>query len=99
MTRVSLESVKRGLPGFPVDFADDDAKLTDLIEAAEAHIADYLRRDLDADWPVDLPAPIAQSVRLLVGLWYDHGGLPEFEADGHVPATVKTLLASYRDLS
>lgn len=99
MTRVSLDSVKRGLPGFPIDFTDDDEKIVGLIEAAEAHVANYLRRDLDTDWPGDLPAPIAQAVRVLVGLWYDYGGVPETGDGTDVPASFKALLAAYRDLS
>jgi len=52
------------------------------------------------DAAVDVPEPLRQAIRILVGHWYEHRGLvttgPNFSP---LPATVAALLAPYRMLS
>ncbi|WP_339112906.1 head-tail connector protein [Thioclava sp. GXIMD2076] len=78
-----------------IDFTDRDVEIQGHLSTALTFVADYLRRDMDADYPDGWPDPCKQSVRLLVWHWL----FGKAEADVGMPPTVKSLLAQYRDLS
>jgi len=76
-----------------IETNDDDAMLQSYIDAAEQRIQDYLRRDLDTDYPSDWPTPIVTSVMILVAAFYADR---EAASGNIIPVSVKGLLASYR---
>lgn len=97
MSELQLSDVKSHVSG--VD--DDDLKLQGFIDAAEAHVVNYLRRDMGVDFPDGWPEPIKQAVRLLVAFFYDNrgGSAEENGSNAEVPFWFKELLMPYRDLS
>lgn len=63
-----------------------------LIAAAKGHLEDYLRRNLDEDYPADWPAPITVACTMLTGVLYrDREG-----GDGGIPELIKGIVADYR---
>lgn len=97
MSQLTIAQVKAYCDA--VDFSEDDALLTDLQAAAEAHVRDHLRRDLDAEMPGAWPEPCLLAVKLLVAHWYLHREAVSDKAGQEVPLGVTRLLAPYRDLS
>ena len=69
-----------------VDTSEEDALISSLILAAQAHCADYLQADL----PEELPAPIKQAMFLLVGHFYEQ------RVGEDIPQVVYVLLSPYR---
>lgn len=65
MTTVTLQDAKDHLR---VIGSEEDAYITQLIDAAEGHVADYLGEQL----PTPMPAPIRAAVLLLVGDLFEH---------------------------
>jgi uncharacterized phiE125 gp8 family phage protein len=51
------------------------------------------------DVAADVPEPLRQAIRLLVGHWYDNRGLAAPGAVTVLPSTVAALIAPYRMLS
>lgn len=81
------------------DFTDDDVLLQRYLDASEAQIAAYLRRDLDSEFLDGWPEPVQQAVLLLAAIYYERGdAVTDMQGEG-MPAMVKSLLASFRDLS
>lgn len=98
MSQLSPAGMKPHL-SLPAGDTGADQQIQDYIDAAEAWVAQHLRRDLDAEFPGGWPAPIIQAVRLLVGHWYAN---PEATSPGgklsQAPFGVSAMLAGYRDL-
>lgn len=76
----------------------DDLMLQDLIDAAERHVADHLRRDMATNYASGWPAPALQAVRLLVAHWYNNREAVAAGAMNPVPFGVDRMLAPYRDM-
>ncbi|MFZ0844515.1 MAG: head-tail connector protein [Pseudolabrys sp.] len=51
------------------------------------------------DAAIDVPEPLRQAIRLLVGHWYENRGLAALGTVTVLPATVATLIAPYRMVS
>jgi uncharacterized phiE125 gp8 family phage protein len=51
------------------------------------------------DAAIDVPEPLRQAIRLLVGHWYDNRGLVSADTTTVLPVTVPALLAPYRMVS
>ncbi|MBR9764140.1 MAG: phage gp6-like head-tail connector protein [Rhodobacteraceae bacterium] len=97
MSQLTIAQVKAFCDA--ADFSDDDELLADLKDAAEAHVKDHLRRDLDAEMLGVWPAPCLMAVKLLIAHWYLHREAVSEKAGQEVPLGVTRLLAPYRDLS
>lgn len=97
MSHLSPAAVKPHLAIAADDTGDDDL-IQDNIDAAEAHVAKYLRRDLDTEFPGGWPADILQAVRLLVGHYYANREAVVVGQASELPLGVKALLAPWRDM-
>ncbi|WP_299686696.1 head-tail connector protein [uncultured Tateyamaria sp.] len=76
----------------------DDVLLQSYIDAAEAHVVRYVRRDLDSEFPSGWPADILQAVRLLVAHYYRFREAAVIAATAsEVPMGVKALLEPHRN--
>lgn len=80
------------------EFDDDDTMLQSFLDAAIESVAQYLRRDLDVDYPSGWPAPIQNSALILAAYYNEKLGSLAEEAAG-MPAIVTDPIASYRNLS
>jgi uncharacterized phiE125 gp8 family phage protein len=49
--------------------------------------------------PAEVPEPLRHAVRTLVAHWYDHRGLIASGGGAMLPASVTTMIASYRGLA
>jgi hypothetical protein len=78
------------------DFTDDDTLLQGYLEASEAHVEAYLRRDMATDYPDGWPAPTDQAVLLLAAYFYANRGDDADALEGGYPDWFKVLLAPYR---
>lgn len=77
-----------------VTFDDDDALLSAYLTAAEGHVANYTRRDLDTEFPGDWPNPMQVAVLLIAGQFYnDRSEASVF------PGVALMLLAPYREFT
>ncbi|WP_306150639.1 head-tail connector protein [Roseovarius sp. MMSF_3281] len=90
MSIVELGQVKQHLV---IEHDDDDQLLQGYIDAAEGFVGDYLRRDLGADYPQGLPAPVVSSVMILAARYYADREAAEMD---DLPASIKMMLANYR---
>ena len=97
MSQLTIAQVKAYCDA--ADFSDDDDLLADLQVAAETHVKDHLRRDLDVEMSGVWPEPCLMAVKLLVAHWYLHREAVSEKAVQEVPLGVTRLLAPYRDLS
>lgn len=80
-----------------ITFADHDALLQGYLTAAEQHVINYTRRDLDAEYPDGWPEPIKVALMYMVADYYAHG---DDDADvAGIPAKSQLLLAHYRAYS
>ncbi|WP_118133715.1 head-tail connector protein [Oceanicella sp. SM1341] len=76
-----------------MDFADDDAEIADMIEAAVQHLAS-IGVDVTTE-PV--PAPLKQAGLMLVSHFYEGRGVMNDEASRLSPAFFR-LIAPYREI-
>lgn len=82
------------------DFTDHDQMLQDFIDAAETHVAKYVRRDLDAEFPDGWPPNILQVVRMLVAHFYtNREAVLVGASSAEIPFSVTDLLAGERNLA
>lgn len=99
MSHLPLDQVKLHL-SVDEGFAEHDGLIQNYIDAAEAWIAKYLRRDLLVDYPDGWPDHALQAARFLVGHYYAHReAVVSGGSVSSVPMAVTDLLASERDLS
>ena len=95
MSQIASADVKPHLSLSKWDFGDDD-RLKGYIAAAEAFILNYVRQDLNANYPDGWPEDIKQAIKILVAVFYeDPAGL----SNENMPAFAKLLLAPHRDFS
>ncbi len=81
------------------DDGSEDQSIQEMGQAAENWISEYLRRDLDSEFPDQWPFVCRQALKMLVTLFYDNGtSLFGDEFEVHLEP-VKSFLASFRDLS
>lgn len=97
MSQVTLDEIKRQCAA--EDFTDDDVFLGELQEAAEEFVANYTRRDLDAEFPGAWPKACCHAVKMLVAHWYGQREAVASGGEMTVPFGVRDLLAPHRDLS
>lgn len=98
MSQISTADMKLHLSVSPDDTGNDGI-IQGYISAAEIWVAQYLRRDLVAEFENGWPEPILQAVRLMVAMWYhNREGVSEGGVVSEVPFGVKDMLASYRDM-
>lgn len=97
MSQLSPADVKPHL-ALPAGDTGDDVLIQQYIDAAEAHVVNHLRRDLDAEFPAAWPAPILQAVRFLVGHFYLNREAVVVGQAVVLPLGVSMMLAPYRDL-
>ena len=93
MAQVSLDDVKAHVQA-PSSGADD-MLLQGYIDAAEAHVANHLRKDMAVSYPAGWPADVVQVVRMLVAHWYGQRSLTSDEVD-ELPFGYHALLAPHR---
>ncbi|TRD21906.1 head-tail connector protein [Palleronia caenipelagi] len=82
------------------DYAGDDVRLQNLIDAAEARVKRYVRRDLDAEYPQGWPQDILHAVKVVVA-FLDQNREPGegYHAKHGLPEMVADLLADARNLA
>lgn len=97
MSQLSPADIKPHL-ALPAGDTGDDLLIQDYINAAEAHVVAYTRRDLDTEFPSGWPAPVLQAVRFLVGHFYANREAVAATGRSEVPLGVKAMLAPWRDL-
>ena len=82
------------------DFTEDDTLLQDYIDAAERHVQNHVRRDLDAEFPDGWPANIVQAVRMLVAHFYTNREATIVAVRASkIPLSVEALLECERSFS
>lgn len=83
-----------------IETDDDDLMVTELGNTAEALVQQYLRRDMQIDFPVAWPAPCRVAALFICSDLYDDRSA-SFEANGAagLPLKVRALLAPYRVFS
>jgi uncharacterized phage protein (predicted DNA packaging) len=83
--------------------ATDDALITRLIGAAQAHLEGmlgYAVEDRYADDPDGVPTPLVQAVLMLVAHWYENREASVVGVTAQpVPLGVCEIVADYRDWS
>ena len=91
MRYTEIQDMKRHLN---VDFDDDDAYISDLIDVAEEAISTYLNRPLCEFIGQDgcLKPTLKHAVRLLVGNWYANREPVAYASATNVPYTLDYLL-------
>lgn len=77
-----------------VTFDDDDTLLSAYLLAAESHVANHTRRDLDVEFPGGWPNPLQVAVLLIAGQFYNDRS----EASA-LPGVALMLLAPYREFT
>jgi uncharacterized phage protein (predicted DNA packaging) len=94
MAFVTLDETKAALV---VDFEDDDALLTLLIDAASESVAQYLKVDQETLEPT--PATVKVATIILAGYLYKNRDKNPEDAfqPGYLPAPVMSLLYPLRD--
>lgn len=99
MPQLNLETVKSHLV-IDADVVDDDDLLLDNIAAAEMHIQNATRRDLNAEFPDGWPAPLTQAAKMLVAHFYTNreASVVGIKLD-ELPLGVSALIAPYRSFS
>lgn len=83
------------------DFAEDDAYLQHLLDAAEQHVADSTNRSLVELVEIgggELPYAITHAVLLIAGHWYNQREAVAGVAMAEVPYTLQVLIKPYRRL-
>lgn len=93
MAQISLDDIKAHVQA-PSSGADDTLLQT-YIDAAEAHVANHLRKDMAVSYPAGWPADVLQVVKMLAAHWYGHRGLVDEQVD-ELPFGYHALLASHR---
>lgn len=96
MSQLTPDQVKPHLSIMP-EYVDEDALIQSIIDASEAYVVQYTRRDLDADFPGGWPADILQAVKLLVAHFYENREATMEAGDRALPFGVRPLLAAHRD--
>lgn len=95
MRYVTVEDIKKHLY---IDFEADDKIIADYIDAAQSIIEKYLNVKLD-DLVVDeqLPYPILQAIKIMVGNLYNNREGVSFNAVPYkVPFSFEYLLQPYK---
>ena len=83
------------------DFADDDAYLQHLLDAAEQHVTEATNRtlaDLVEIGGGELPYSLTHAVLLLAGHWYNQREGVAGVAMSEPPYTLQALIKPYRRL-
>ena len=97
MSQVSLATAKQHCAVSP-DFVGHDTLLQGYIDAAEAHVLQHVRRDLDTEFPTGWPSDIIQAVLMIVGHFYaNREAVAVGTIAGNVPMSAKMLLEPHRD--
>ena len=91
MRYIEIQDIKKHLN---IDFDDDDAYISDLIDAAQETISTYLNRPLEdfSDTSGQLRPALRHAVRLLVGNWYANREPVAYASATNVPYTLDYLL-------
>lgn len=90
------------LQSFVVDTAGSSIAFAPWALAQPGRAAAGIALDVTVGYGVaasDVPQPLRQAVRLLLGHWYENRGLATLGAVTVLPATVASLIAPYRMLS
>ena len=93
---VTVDEIKQHLY---IDFEADDEMLADLIKASEAIIEKYLNRSYDdvLDDEGNLPPPLKQAIKIMVGNMYANRESVSFNAyPSKIPYSYEYLLQPYR---
>lgn len=99
---VSLSEIKSHLR---VDHSDSDSDLVLYLEAAEAHVANFLNRSL-LSWgehgspvgspSVAVPEPVRHAIKMIVGDLYENREAATADVQIHIHPTTELLLFPYR---
>ena len=95
MSQIAPGDVKPDLSLSKEDIGDDD-RVKQYIAATEAFILNYVRQDLNANYPTGWPEDIKQAIKILVVVFYND---PVGISEQKLPVFVKLLLAPHRDFS
>jgi len=95
MRCIEIQDLKKHLN---IDYSDDDAYISDLIDVAQEAIATYLNRPLDEfiDSEGNLRPVLKHAVRLLVGNWYANREPVAYASATNVPYTLDYLLLPFK---
>lgn len=95
---ISVDDLKRHLN---IDYDEDDKYLTELIEAAEAAIEQYIQQSLSEleDDDGNIPSDLKMAVRILAGGFYANREPAAFAASSEIPYGLTFLLIQRRKLS
>jgi uncharacterized phiE125 gp8 family phage protein len=87
---------------FVVDAAGSELAFAPWALAQPGRLAAGIELDVAVgygDAASDVPEPLRQAIRLLIGHWYENRGLAALGAVTILPSTVAALIAPYRMLS
>jgi uncharacterized phiE125 gp8 family phage protein len=96
------EPIELDVAGFFVDVAGSELVFAPWVMPQPGQTAAGIELDVTlgfGDAAVDVPEPLRQAIRLLVGHWYENRGLVSPGAAPLLPLTVPALLAPYRMVS
>ena len=82
------------------DFADDDAYLEHLLEAAEVSVISATNRNIDelTDNGVEFPSPLKHAIMMLAAHWYNQRESVSSVQMHEVPDSLQALVKPYRKL-
>ena len=78
-----------------VDFPDDDASITNLIDAASNHLTS-IGVDMAAD---PMPQAVEHAQMILIAYWYDNSGSDTPRSVNGMEMSIDRLLAPYMEIS
>lgn len=96
------EPLEVDVEGFFVDTAGSTLVFAPWALPQPARTAGGIELDVTlgyGDAAIDVPEPLRQAIRLLVGHWYENRGLVSPDAGHLLPAAMRALLAPYRMVS
>jgi uncharacterized phiE125 gp8 family phage protein len=96
------EPIELDVAGFFPDTAGSELVFAPWAMPQPARTAAGIELDVTlgyGDAAIDVPEPLRQAIRLLVGHWYENRGLVSPGAGPLLPLTVPALLAPYRTVS
>jgi len=96
MAIVTLDELKK-----QVRYSDDDEDtlMSSKIDAAQGHIERILGFSIEEKYPDETPAPLKEAVLQLAAWWFEQREAAAFGAPQHVPFSVLSIVAEYRDWS